>query len=69
MSMRCPVLDFVIAIYIAQAKLSEIDFQTISRRPKEFDAKRVQAAYYAMIELIDDNVGRMLRHTRTNGTA
>ena len=44
----------------AQAKLSEVDFQTISRKPEEFDAKRIQAAYYAMIELIDDNVGRMI---------
>ena len=44
----------------AQAKLSEIDFQTEARRPEDFDARRIQAAYYAMIELIDDNVGRML---------
>ncbi len=44
----------------AQAKLSAIDFQTPPRRPEEFNAKWIQAAYYAMIELIDDNVGRML---------
>ncbi len=44
----------------AQAKLSHVDFQTAARRPEDFDAKRIQAAYYAMIELIDDNVGRML---------
>ena len=44
----------------AQAKLSELDFQTEARRPEDFDAKRIQAAYYAMIELVDDNVGRML---------
>lgn len=37
-----------------------IDFQSRARRPEEFDAKQVQAAYYAMIELIDDNVGRLL---------
>ena len=37
-----------------------IDFQSRSRRPEEFDAKRVQAAYYAMIELLDENVGRLL---------
>ncbi len=43
----------------AQAKLSQVDFQTQARRPQDFDAKRIQAAYYAMIELIDDNVGRM----------
>jgi len=44
----------------AQAQLSEVDFQTKVRRPEEFDAKRIQAAYYAMIELIDRNVGRMI---------
>ena len=44
----------------AQAKLSAIDFQTTARRPEEFDAKRIQAAYYAMIEQIDDNIGRMM---------
>lgn len=50
----------------AQSKLSAVDFQTISRRPEEFDAKRIQAAYYAMIELIDDNVGRMLDTLKHN---
>ena len=44
----------------AQAKLSEIDFQHPARRPETFNAKWIQAAYYAMIELIDHNVGRML---------
>jgi len=44
----------------AQAKLAGVDFQNPSRRPETFDAKWHQAAYYAMIELIDDNVGRML---------
>ena len=51
----------------AQARLSNIDFQTVSRRPEEFDAKRIQAAYYAMIELIDDNVGRMLAALERTG--
>ncbi len=51
----------------AQRKLSEIDFQTKARRPEEFDAKRIQAAYYAMIELIDDNVGRMLDALEDSG--
>lgn len=51
----------------AQAKLREIDFQTRARRPEDFDAKRIQAAYYAMIELIDDNVGRMLAALEGSG--
>ncbi len=51
----------------AQAKLADIDFQTPPRRPEAFDAKRIQAAYYAMIELIDDNVGRMLDALERSG--
>ncbi len=51
----------------AQAKLSQIDFQTKARRPEAFDAKRIQAAYYAMIEQIDDNVGRMMKALEGSG--
>ena len=51
----------------AQAKLREIDFQTVARRPEDFNAKRIQAAYYAMIELVDDNVGRMLTALEDSG--
>ena len=51
----------------AQAKLSAIDFQHPARQPEEFNAKWIQAAYYAMIELIDDNVGRMLDSLERTG--
>ena len=51
----------------AQKKLAGVDFQTPCRRPEEFDAKWIQAAYYAMIELIDDNVGRMLEALERTG--
>ena len=51
----------------AQAKLSEVDFQHPARRPEAFNAKWIQAAYYAMIELIDDNVGRMLEALERSG--
>lgn len=44
----------------AQAKLAGVDFQNPARHPDQFNARAIQAAYYAMIELIDDNVGRML---------
>ena len=44
----------------AQSALAGIDFQNPVRRPEEFNARHIQAAYYAMIELIDDNLGRML---------
>jgi arylsulfatase len=51
----------------AQAKLAGVDFQNPARRPEEFNAKWYQAAYYAMIELIDDNVGRMLAALEETG--
>jgi arylsulfatase A-like enzyme len=44
----------------AQAKLAAIDFQTRPRRPEELKARDLKAAYYAMIELIDHNVGLLL---------
>jgi arylsulfatase A-like enzyme len=46
----------------AQAAIAAagVNFQTPVRRPEEFAARRIQAAYYAMIEQIDDNVGRLL---------
>ena len=35
------------------------DFQNQARPPEEFDAQEVIASYYAMIELIDENIGRL----------
>jgi arylsulfatase len=51
----------------AQAKLAGVDFQHPARRPEEFNARQIQAAYYAMIELIDHNVGRMLDALEASG--
>lgn len=50
-----------------QAALVDIDFQTVSQYPEAFGAKQIQAAYYAMIALIDDNVGRMLEALERTG--
>ena len=44
----------------AQAQLAGIDFQHPGREPETFGARKIKAAYYAMIELIDHNVGRLL---------
>lgn len=46
--------------FAAQEALAGIDFQTQCRNPEAFNAKQLKAAYYAMIELVDENVGRML---------
>lgn len=45
---------------VHQAKLACCDFQSQPRRPEEFAARKIQAAYYAMIEQIDEQFGRLL---------
>ncbi len=44
----------------AQEALEDIDFQSKARRPDEFDARRIKAAYYAMIEQLDDLLAELL---------
>lgn len=44
----------------AQERLEAINFQTKARRPAYPDARLTLAKYWAQIELIDENVGRML---------
>ena len=43
-----------------QKKLAPLDFQDELKTPQEHDAWRVQANYYAMIKLIDDQLARIL---------
>ncbi|NKB69984.1 MAG: sulfatase-like hydrolase/transferase [Candidatus Latescibacteria bacterium] len=50
----------------AHEKLGRVDGLGVPRRPDQ-KAKQDQAAYYAMIELIDDNVGRMLAALEQTG--
>jgi len=49
---------------VAHAKLGPLDGAATIERPR---AKEVLAAYYAMIELVDDNVGRMLAALEESG--
>ena len=51
----------------AQKKLAPIDFQTESRTPEEFDARSIQALYYAMIALIDDQFARIIERLDRTG--
>ena len=44
----------------SQKKLAGVDFQVLASDPESFQVKEKIAAYYAMIEQIDDHVGRML---------
>jgi arylsulfatase len=39
-----------------------VDFQSKPQHPDEWDHRRVQAAYYAMIEQVDHEFGRLLDH-------
>ena len=53
----------------AQELLEGVDFQSAARTPESFDARGKIAAYYAMIELIDHNVGRMIDALERTGQA
>ena len=50
-----------------QARLEGIDFQGGAIRPQERDAKAIQAKYYAMISLIDDQLARILDFLEETG--
>jgi len=51
-----------------QLAFEKIDHQTQQpRSPHTYDARRMVAAYYAQIELIDDQVGRMLETLEATG--
>lgn len=51
----------------SQELLAAIDFQSRPRRPEEINAHNIQAAYYAMIELIDEQFGRILSALDNSG--
>ena len=44
----------------AQVKLAGVDFQSKARPPQEFNARSLIAAYYGMIQLVDDRIGEIL---------
>ncbi len=52
-----------------QSKLtaSGVDFQSTPSTPQEMDAKAQKARYYAMIELVDDQLARILRAIDRSG--
>ncbi|MCC6180130.1 MAG: sulfatase-like hydrolase/transferase [Chloroflexi bacterium] len=50
-----------------QTKLANVDFQSKPKRPEEIQAKKIQAAYYAMIEQVDEQFGRILDALERSG--
>ena len=51
----------------AQAKLAPVDFQTEAETPEQRGAKKIQALYYAMIALIDDQLARIIQRLDETG--
>ena len=52
-----------------QRRISDagVDFQNYPEHPDSFDGRKIQAQYYAMIELIDDQLARLLAHIEAAG--
>ena len=52
-----------------QQKLADvnIDFQNVARHPDEMQHKYIQASYYAMIQFLDDEFGRILDYLDETG--
>jgi arylsulfatase A-like enzyme len=50
-----------------QARLAGVDFQTTPQRPDAIDAATIQALYYAMIEQVDEQFGRLLDYLDRTG--
>jgi arylsulfatase A-like enzyme len=52
-----------------QSKLTDagIDFQSQAKPPSEWDDKQMQASYYAMIEMIDHEFGRIIDYLDSEG--
>ena len=46
---------------------ANVDFQSKPQHPDDWDHKKVQAAYYAMIEQVDHEFGRLLDHLEAIG--
>ena len=50
-----------------QERLAGVDFQPQMRFPSEQEGRTIQAQYYAMIALIDDQLARLLAHLDATG--
>ncbi len=51
----------------AQRRLAGIQFQSTARRPEVFNGKRQQLLYWAQIDLIDEQVGRIMDALKRTG--
>ena len=64
---RRPTLKTAISSVSGGWKRAGIDFQNRARHPDEFQHKQIQASYYAMIEFLDEEFGRLLDYLDASG--
>ena len=62
-----PGPNFQPSDFDAQRALASVDFQTESLSPEAIDGKNIQALYYAMISLIDDQFARIVEYLDRTG--
>ena len=64
-----PGARFEVGDLAHQQRLQEanIDFQNVARHPDELQHKQIQASYYAMIEFLDHEFGRLLDYLDQTG--
>ena len=51
----------------SQERLNGVEYQVDARRPEARDIPQLRAAYYAMIELVDEQIGRILSYLDETG--
>lgn len=52
---------------VQKSVFNNVMFQSVPRDPASFNAKELQARYWASIEQIDDNIGRLLDYLEQSG--
>jgi arylsulfatase A-like enzyme len=64
-----PGAHFVEGDLEQQQKLADanVDFQSTPQHPEDWDHQRIQAAYYAMIEQVDHEFGRLIDYLEESG--
>jgi arylsulfatase len=51
----------------AQAKLAKVDFQSKPRDPGTYPSRMMKAAYFAQVEFVDDQFGRVVKALESTG--
>ena len=62
-----PAPAFRASDLLAQEKLASVDFQSHVQEPETFNSQTIKAAYYGMIEFLDDLLGQLLESLERSG--